>query len=585
MKNYLLLALIMICHTLQAQRKTVELTFVHTSDVHGSIFSYDYLKHQQTESGLPFIHAYADSLRTKLGERFILTDGGDCLQGQPTAYYSNYIDTVSTHMVAKVMNQMHYACSVMGNHDIETGHAVYDRWVKQMQMPVLGANVVDTRTGKPYLTPYIILERAGVRIAVLGMVTPTIPFWLPENLWANLKFENITTSSAKWIKEIQTKEKPDLIVGIFHSGFNEGINQDGLLENATEETARNVSGFDFILYGHDHRAAIHDVTNPDGKVVKCMGPTSAGTRFVQAKVTLTYEGNKLVDKVVDGKLLTTAECNRAMQKRVGETSENVVAQLFEADFVDERMTLNEWVNRPIGMLMEDMVEGDAYFGPSKFIDFIHQMQLDLTGADVSFSAPLSYNTTLKAGELTVNHMFNLYKFENLLYTMRLTGREIKDALEMSYSKWVNQMKTADDHIMLFSEEKGKRPSFVNPTFNFDSAAGILYTVDVTKPKGERIHISSFADGRPFDLDATYKVAVNSYRGNGGGEILTEGAGIPREELAARIITSTETDLRYQMMQRIIELKEVVPKSLNQWKFVPEELAKPAIERDRKLLFK
>ena len=118
----------------------------------------------------------------------------------------------------------------------------------------------------------------------------------------------------------------------------------------------------------------------------------------------------------------------------------------------------------------------------------------------------------------------------------------------------------------------------------DSAAGILYVVDVSKPEGERIVIESMADGTPFDLDREYKVAINSSRGNGGGELITRGAGIPHEELKSRILASTEQDLRFYLMQRIIQQKTITPKKLNHWHFVPEEWAPAAIERDRKILF-
>ena len=93
-----------------------------------------------------------------------------------------------------------------------------------------------------------------------------------------------------------------------------------------------------------------------------------------------------------------------------------------------------------------------------------------------------------------------------------------------------------------------------------------------------------ADGSPFDLEAVYKVAVNSYRGNGGGDLLTQGAGIPRKELAERIVVSTDKDLRYYLMKRIEAVKELRPKALDQWKFIPEEWTVPAAERDYGLLF-
>ena len=184
----------------------------------------------------------------------------------------------------------------------------------------------------------------------------------------------------------------------------------------------------------------------------------------------------------------------------------------------------------------------------------------------------------------MSDMFNLYKYENMLYTMELTGREIKGFLEMSYAIWTNQMKKASDHLLLLNDKDNGFGRFKNPSFNFDSAAGVIYTVDVTKPEGEKVTLISLANGQPFELDKTYRVAVNSYRGNGGGDLLTKGAGIPKSELAKRIVFATDKDLRYYLMKRIEEVKVLHPQPLNQWKFIPEKWVSPAIQRDYQLLF-
>ena len=109
-------------------------------------------------------------------------------------------------------------------------------------------------------------------------------------------------------------------------------------------------------------------------------------------------------------------------------------------------------------------------------------------------------------------------------------------------------------------------------------------MDVTKPKGEKITILKMADGKPFDENKTYKVALNSYRGNGGGELLTKGAGIPQDELKSRIIHSTDKDLRYYMIQYIKEKGVLSPQPLNQWQMIPQDWTRPAAERDCKFLF-
>ena len=149
------------------------------------------------------------------------------------------------------------------------------------------------------------------------------------------------------------------------------------------------------------------------------------------------------------------------------------------------------------------------------------------------------------------------------------------------------MKSADDHLLLLNEStKGdqQRLGFLNYTFNFDSAAGIDYTVDVTKPNGQKVSISRLSNGEPFKEDKTYKVVMNSYRGNGGGDLLIKGAGIPKEQLSQRIIYQSPLDLRHYLMEEIERQGSVSPKAGSNWKFVPEEWTIPAAKRDRKLLF-
>jgi 2',3'-cyclic-nucleotide 2'-phosphodiesterase/3'-nucleotidase len=158
---------------------------------------------------------------------------------------------------------------------------------------------------------------------------------------------------------------------------------------------------------------------------------------------------------------------------------------------------------------------------------------------------------------------------------------------MSYDLWVNTMQSPDDHIMLLNDRsKGdqQRQGFKNMTFNFDSAAGIDYEVDVTKPDGQKVRVLRMSNGQPFDEQKSYKVVMNSYRGNGGGELLTRGAGIPKDSLSGRIISMSERDQRYYMTQEIERMGIVTPKANNNWRFVPETWAEPALKRDRKQIF-
>ena len=557
-----------------AERQIVSLKIVHTSDVHGSFFMRDYVNNHAVRGSLSRVYAYVQSLRKAYGDRLLLMDGGDILQGSPVVYYSNFVASSGKNLAAEIMNYMAYDVGAMGNHDIETGHAVYDRWTAACRFPVLGANIIETATGKTHLSPYQVLERDGVKIVVLGMITPAIPAWLSENLWQGLRFDDMEETARKWMKVIREKEKPDLVIGLFHAGQDAFVMSGKYNENASLNVAKNVPGFDMVLMGHDHAKECKKIVNVAGDSVLVIDPASNGIVVSDIDVTLKLKDGRVVSKQIDGVLTDTKEYG--------------VSEAFMRHFAVQYGAVEKFVSKKIGVFTEDLSTRPAYFGSSAFIDFIHSLQLDISGADISFAAPLSFDAEIKKGDIRVSDMFNLYKYENMLYVMKLSGKEIKDFLEESYYMWTNQMKSPEDHLLWLKEKRTAgaedRASFQNFSFNFDSAAGIIYTVDVTKPKGEKVTIVSMADGAPFRMDHIYKVALNSYRGNGGGELLTKGSGIPQEKLKERIIFSTDKDLRFYLMQYIEKKGTLNPRALNQWKFIPEEWVKPAAERDYEYLF-
>lgn len=557
--------------SLSAATREVKLKLIETSDIHGNFFPYNFITQQDWKGSFARVHSYAQQERQTYGNNLLLMDNGDILQGQPSAYYYNFMDTVSTHITAAMMNYMGFVVGNMGNHDVEAGHAVYDRWISQCQFPVLGANIIRTSDEQPYLKPYEIIEREGVKIAVLGMITPAIPTWLPETLWKGLYFADMEQTARKWMPIIQEKEKPDIIIGLFHAGKEARTVAGKYREDASAEIAERIPGFDIIMMGHDHRRFCGKIANAQGDSVLLINPANNGRTVGDVEITLTLDGDKVIRKSIQGKLADMDKLEPSPD--------------FMKQFAPQYQAVEAFVSEKVGTFTETISTRPAYFGPSAFIDFIHSLQLDLTGADISFAAPLSFDAVIKEGDIHISDMFNLYKYENMLYTMELTGKEIKGFLEESYAIWTNQMKSADDHVLLLTERKdGNGYTFTNPSFNFDSAAGIIYTVDVTKPAGQKVSIQSLANGEPFDLNRTYRVALNSYRGNGGGELLTKGAGIPQDQLKDRIISATEKDLRYYMIQYIREKKTLSPQPLNQWKMIPEDWTEKAAERDARLLF-
>ncbi len=556
------------------------ITILETTDLHGVILPYDFIEKKDMKASLAGVSTYVK--KTRNGKRpVILLDNGDNLQGQPTVYYYNFIDTVSPHIITGALNFLGYDAGTVGNHDIEAGHSVYDRLAREYNFPLLAANAVDKATGKPYFKPYTIINKNGIRVAVLGLITPAVPDWLPPELYSGIEFRDML-ETAKFYMSLIMKEKPDLVVGLFHSGWDdrggqarEGSHND---ENGSSAVAWNVPGFDVILTGHNHNVVNKKFVNSAGDTVLILEGGSRAEKIARADVVFRK------DKIT-GKMHKTATGKIIDVDNYSPDGE------FITKFSAQNDVIMKYVSKVIATSEVTISSRDSYFGSSPFVDMVHSIQLDITKADISFSAPLSFDVKISAGPVTVGDMFKLYRFENMLYTMSMSGSEIKNYLEFSYAGWLNTMKGPGDYLLKFQVSKDGKPILKNgeawlknQPYNFDSAAGIDYTVDVSKPEGKRVTIKSFSNGKPFEFDKTYLVAVNSYRGNGGGGHFTTGAGISKNELPKRLIKSTEKDLRYYILNYLEAKGTIKPVALNNWKIIPEKWVKDARARDYELLF-
>lgn len=575
--------LVLLCGALfscSQKPEQAELTIYCTSDVHGSLFDYDLKKDRPTDQSLARISGYLKAQQTD-GKDYILLDGGDMLQGQPTNYYFNFIDTTETNVVSRILNYMQYDAAAVGNHDIEAGHKVYDKVVKELNFPWLAANAINRATGAPYFQPYTVIERNGLRIVVFGMITPGIPKWLPNHLWEGLEFEDMIETARHWVPLIREKEQPDLLIGLFHSGFNHnyaGENKDTPRnENATTLVAQQVDGFDIIISGHDHLENVQEITNDAGHRVLMMDPRSHARALGRITVNMKREGNGY---------------HKAYTYELLKPETMPVDTTYMRMFTPDLNQVKTYINTTIGTFTETLSGREGVFGPSAFTDFIHNAQLRTTGADVSFSTVLQMDAQIEKGDITIRDMFNLYKYENGLYMMRFTGEEIDKYLEYAYALQYNTMTSILDHLLNFKKDEQGQPVrnaqgkyvLAADYFNYSCAAGIHYTVDVSKAPGNRVEISSLSDGRRFYPDSTYTVAINSYRGNGGGGHLTQGVGWSKAEINDHIIKIWDKDVRYYITEYIKEKKTLTPVCRHDWRVIPRNWFLTGKEKDYGILY-
>lgn len=579
----------------------VNFTIIETTDIHGMIFPYNFITDKEENTSIANIFTYVKKLRNE-GKTVLLLDNGDTLQGQPTVYYYNFVATNEKHIWTEILNYMNYDVVTMGNHDIETGHNVYDKIVKEIKAQVVVANLIDEKTKEPYFKPYTIIKKNGIKIAILGMIEPAIERQLPKILYEGIVAEDMIECAKKWVEIIKEKEKPDMLVGLFHSGANYTEDKEKYKnENASQLVAEEVEGFDIIFVGHDHQGwsgkgydevtkqKTKDVRSPSGKIIPIYGGVNAARSFASVDVNMVYDkDSKSWNIDFKGELVDPSQ--------------------FEADkeflnrFDGDREKIKTWVGRNIGELNTKLTSDEAMFGDSYFLSLIHDLQFEIAEkelgekADISFAAPLSKDAVLNVGEVKVRDMFNLYPYENFFYVMRLTGKQIKDVMEYSYIRQFNVMKNKNDHLINFKKDASGKLIFnkrynsydtLTATYNYESMAGLNYTVDVRKGYGERINIISMSDGSDFDLNREYKVAINSYRGSGGGGHLTQGAGIDLKTLQNMdlVIKSTDKDLRFYMIKWFEEQTDsITVEKLNNWKVIPEDYLKAGRERDYKLLY-
>ena len=549
------------------------LHIVTTGDVHGSWFDEPYVDGQATKTSLMSVSAWVDSLRGAVGERnVLLLDAGDCLQGDNAPYYYNYVAELEEHLFPRIVSYMKYDAVTVGNHDIETGHPVYDWIAKELaarKIPFLGGNAVRTDNGEPYFPVYKMFRRGGMKVAVLGFTNPNMKAWLAEPIWSGIEFVSLIPCVQEWVDRVRAKEKPDVVVVLVHSGTGSG---DGaVLESQGLDLLDTLKGVDVLVTSHDHRPYVRE---KDGTWL-INGGARAGN--VGHAVVKAAKKDGHLDKEIRGEYV------RMDKNKVNEA----MKEHFRPDF--ER--IKAFTLQPVGELGVELRTRDAYTGMSDYTNLVHTVQLGVPDVRLSFAAPLTYNGTVNAGQVIYNDMFTIYPFENQLYIVKMKGSEVKNYLEYSYDHWIQ---TPGQHVLRIQDAPdartgAKRWSFEYRSYNFDSAAGLVYTVDVTRPAGSRVQIKSLADGSPFDPEGWYNVAMTSYRASGGGNIIPEGAGLSQEEMDERIVNRLPEirELIYQYIKEHGTIDAALIRDhglLGEWHFVPEKLVNPMLEADMELIF-
>ncbi|HYO45725.1 MAG TPA: 5'-nucleotidase C-terminal domain-containing protein, partial [Gemmatimonadota bacterium] len=521
----------------------VEITILGTTDVHGRIVPWDYYTASEEDRGLARVATLVDSIRASNPE-VILVDSGDLLQGNPFDYYYGVVEPAEIHPVIRATNHLGYDAAVVGNHDFNYGIPALQHAVAKASFPFLAANVVVAGTDSTAFLPFTVIERGGVRVGILGLTTPGSAIWDRANVEGRLEFRDIVESARRWWPELERES--DIQIAVIHSGLGPGSSYDEAAtgvppEDAGRALAEALPGLEALLLGHSHRDIPSETVA--GVLVTQAGRWAEALAVVSLELERVEGGWRVVDRSATTLSTKGVSPDSALLAEIWPWHERVVAYVADT----------------IGFTPDAWSAAGARLADTPILDLIQRVQLDATGADLSAASAFNTGATLGPGAITLAHAAALYGYDNTLKTIRVTGRQLREYLEFS-AKYFHR--TTADGVLLDAAGDDDLEVDSIPGYNYDIVAGVDYTVDVSRPIGERIVALTFR-GAPVRDDQAFTLAINNYRQGGGG-----GFSMIQD---APVVEDRQREIRQLLIDWIAERDTIRPSDVfeRSWRIAPE----------------
>lgn len=511
----------------------ISLQILATADDHGRFLPYDYaVNAPDTTGSLAQIETAVKALRSKNPDNTVLVDAGDIIQDNSE---SLFINTASNPMI-DAMNQMGYDTLTYGNHEFNYGVPALQNVMKNFKGKALCGNVYN-KDGSRLAAPYAVVERSGVKIGIIGMVTPNITRWDSANL-EGYKVTNPVDETKAAIAELK-KQNVNVIIATEHMGETEEYSEPGSGVNDVLAACPEIDAFvaahfhdrivgDYFynkntytltngtvtatdMDGNTHAATMDEYNTAKANGTVIVEPYKWGKTLSQININLTKDSTGKYVISNKGTDITTAAYDMSSKSGVTyqpDTDMSASLQSYNKTAIDD-------ANTPVGTLKggdlapKNEVNGisQAKLQPTAMIDLINKVQMyygeKIAGhsIDVSSAAMFKDTQNMAQGQIKKCDSANIYTYDNTLFVLKITGSQLKKYMEWS-ANYYNTYKPGDLTI-----------SFNNsiPGYNYDMFSGLKYTIDVSKDPGNRIGNLTKMDGTPIkDTDELY-MTVNNYR--------------------------------------------------------------------------
>ncbi len=475
----------------------MKIKILSTSDVHGYLYPTNYsTKTNVAEYGMlkaaGIIKRYKQT--ASADDIVIAIENGDWIQGSPlTSYVVKKLPVAKQSIFSQITADIGYDAGVLGNHEFNYGLAYLRSTETERNYPLLGANIKGGRAQHIVDQPYQIIEQQGVKIAILGLTTAFVPRWERAEHLPGLKFESALATAKKWVPKL--RKMADVVVVSYHGGLeydpHTGLATEPLTnENEGSRILTEVSGIDALITGHQHRQIAQLING----------------------VPVTQPGER-------GQMVGLIELQLNADNQVTNSTAKLLATATEApdptlmsNTLQLENDMQHWLDQPLGRVVGDQMivtdplkarlEGHAY------LQFINQVQMAATKTDIAATALFNDEVHGYGSVITIRQVLNSYVYPNTLVVERISGADLKLALERSASYFALQA----NRVVVAA-------AFLKPKvqhFNYDFYSGIEYTFDLNRPVGERV-IQLQYHGQPVTPNQTLLITMNQYRGNGGGD--------------------------------------------------------------------
>ncbi len=581
----LLFSCLMTTTVAAAPKEGDQVTFqiLFTSDLHGTMTNYNYATGKELVGSFSQVATLIEQEKKAFDGKTIVIDNGDLIQGNGTSYFINNPE-YKPYPLVKAMQAVGYDIVAMGNHEFNFGiEALYNAYEGFTGDKICG-NVM-TEDGKlmdGFVSYSIKTLDNGLRVAFIGAVTPNIDLWDTARLKeANLKAISASESVRKAIDELKKDNKADIFVGVNHMGETVEYGREG--SGANDVAAKNPE-LAVILGAH-----YHTITGTKDKQVvladnvKFVENKNAGGSLGKVLITATFENGAWIVKN------KTADYDNSDVKTdvIAVTKDTPLNQTVENSFKAADAAARSYITGTVigkleggPLVPEPEIKGtyEGYLQDTALVDLINNVQLYYTDAEIAGTAPLDTNANHLPGDITIGGVVQIYKYDNnTLYKLKMTGEQVIKWMEWSYSYFGSTVNGKFDNnkpaVNLATDLT--IPIGTMQGYNQDQFSGIKYTVDLTKPVGQRINVISMADGKAFDKNKEYIVAANNYRSSTQLLVTSENGVFKPGEKTAELIAS---DLQApngstSMMDLIIDYIQKQPNGVikntcdNNWQFV------------------